>query len=71
MKNKTYDRLKIFVQIILPALIAFYGVIGSTLNIPYTEAVMTIATGLETCLGTILAKLSSDYKKNQEKESEI
>ncbi len=66
MSNKTYDTLKIVAQIVLPALITFYGVIGATLNIPYTEAVITIATAADTCLGTILAKLSSDYKKKGE-----
>lgn len=66
MSNKTYDTLKIVAQIVLPALITFYGVIGATLNIPYTEAVITIATAFDTCLGTILAKLSSDYKKKGE-----
>lgn len=67
MSNKTYDTLKAIAQIVLPALITLYGVIGATLNIPYTEAVITIATAVDTCLGTILAKLSNDYSK---KESE-
>lgn len=63
MSNRAYDIWKAIAQIILPALITLYGVIGTTLNIPYTEAVITIATAVDTCLGTILAKLSSDYHK--------
>lgn len=70
MSNKTYDIWKAIAQIILPALITLYGVIGSTLEIPYTEAVITIATAVDTCIGSILAKLSSDYHKNLEKEEE-
>lgn len=68
MSNKTYDIWKAIAQIILPALITLYGVIGTTLNIPYTEAVITIATAVDTCLGTILAKLSSDYHKELNKD---
>ena len=63
MSNKAYDIWKAIAQIILPALITLYGVIGTTLEIPNTEAVITIATAVDTCLGTILAKLSSDYHK--------
>jgi len=70
MSNKTYDIWKAIAQIILPALITLYGVIGSTLEIPYTEAVITIATAVDTCLGTILAKLSSDYHKNNQLKEE-
>ena len=66
MSNKAYDIWKAIAQIILPALITLYGVIGSTLEIPYTEA----ATAVDTCIGSILAKLSSDYHKNLEKEEE-
>lgn len=65
MSNKTYDFWKAIAQIILPALITLYGVIGATLNIPYTKEVLTIATAVDTCLGTILAKLSSNYHKKE------
>lgn len=66
MSNKTYDVLKAISQIILPALITLYGVIGATLNIPYTKEVLTIATAVDTCFNTILAKLSKDYHKQLE-----
>ena len=70
MSNKAYDIWKAIAQIVLPALITCYGVIGSTLNIPYLEATITIATAVDTCLGTILAKLSSDYHNSSNNEEE-
>lgn len=68
MSNKAYDIWKMIAQIILPALITIYGAIGASLEIPYTDAVITIATAIDTCLGSILAKLSSDYHKNLKEE---
>lgn len=66
--NKTYDVLKWVAQILLPALITLYGVIGSTCNIPYTEAVITIAVAVDTFLGTILGLSSRKYYKDGEGE---
>lgn len=66
--NKAYDVLKWIAQILLPALITLYGVIGSTCNIPYTEAVITIAVAVDTFLGTILGLSSRKYYKDGEGE---
>ena len=66
--NKTDDILKWIAQILLPALITLYGVIGSTCNIPYTEAVITIAVAVDTFLGTILGLSSRKYYKEGEGE---
>lgn len=63
MSNKTYDILKYFAQIVLPALTTFYGVIGATLNIPYTQEVITIAIALDTFIGTCLGITSANYNK--------
>lgn len=65
MSNKVYDFLKWFCMIALPALITFYGVIGSTFNIPYTQEIVTIAVAFNTMLGAILGISNSNYKKNQ------
>lgn len=64
MSNKVYDVLKYIAQIILPALTTLYGVIGTTLNIPYTQEVITIAIAVDTCLGTCLGISSINYNKN-------
>lgn len=67
LSNKTYDIMKWVVQLLIPALITLYGVIGSTLNIPYTQEILTIAGAVDVFLGTIL-KISTD---NYNKENDI
>lgn len=66
--NKTYDILKWIAQILLPALITLYGVIGATCNIPHTQAVLTIATAVDAFLGTILGISSHNYNKDGDSE---
>ena len=71
MSNKTYDILKFIAQVVLPALTTFYGVLGATLNIPYTQEVITIAVAFDTMLGTILGISSKRYyAENNEEEGE-
>jgi len=65
MSNKLYDILKYVAIIALPALITLYGVIGATLDIPYTQEVLTIATAVDTCLGTLLGISTAKYNKQQ------
>lgn len=65
MSNKVYDVLKYIDMRVLPALLTFYGIIGATLNIPYTQAVLTIGAGFVACLGTILGISSDKYKKGE------
>ena len=64
MSNKVYDILKWIDLIVIPALITLYGVIGTTLNIPYTQEAITIATAVEVCLGTILGVSNVSYNKS-------
>ena len=70
LSNKLYDYLKKFCLVWLPALTTFYGVLGATLNIPYTQEVITIAVAFDTMLGTILGISSRNYYKNIESEDE-
>ena len=70
MSNKTYDILKFIAQVVLPALTTFYGVFGATLNIPYTQEVITIAVAFDTMLGTILGISSKRYYADIESEDE-
>ena len=42
----------------------FYGVLGNTLDIPFTEEVITIAVAFDTMLGTILGISSRNYYKD-------
>ena len=54
MSNKVYDVLKWIVTVVLPALLTLFGVIGATLDLNYTDTVITIGTAVITCLGTII-----------------
>lgn len=63
MSNKTYDVLKWIALTALPALTTFYGVVGATCNIPYTQEVLTIAVAFDAMLGTMLGISTSQYNK--------
>lgn len=63
LSNETYDILKWIALTGLPALITFYGVLGSTLNIPYTKEVLTIASAFDAMLGAWLGLSSKSYKQ--------
>ena len=67
MSNKVYDILKYVVEIVLPALLTLYGVVGTTLIIPFTQEVITIGTAVITCLGTCLRISSHNYYKKEGK----
>lgn len=36
LPDKVYDILKQIVTIVIPAILTFYGVVGTTCNIPYS-----------------------------------
>lgn len=63
LSNKTYDTLKWIALVALPALTTFYGVVGATCHIPYTQEVLTIAVAFDTMLGTMLGISASKYNK--------
>ena len=66
MSNKTYDVLKWFTMIFLPAAITLFGVVGKTLNLNCTDTILTIAVAVNTFLGSILGISNSAYKKRIE-----
>ena len=57
--------MKWIALVALPALTAFYGVVGATCDIPYTQEVLTIAVAFDTMLGTMLGVSSNKYKKSK------
>ena len=61
MSNKVYDVLKWIVTVVLPSLLTLFGVIGATLDLNYTDTVITIGTAVITCLGTIIGVSSINY----------
>ena len=65
LSNKTYDILKYLALIGLPAMLAFYGVVGMTFVIPYTQEVLTVGAAFITMLGTMLGISSAKYTKGE------
>ena len=69
--SKNYDRLKFFTTRIFPGIITFYGVVGTTLKIPYTTETLTIASAFETMLCTFLGISKKKFNElNAEFENE-
>jgi len=66
LPSKVYDVLKWICLVALPALITLYGVVASTLNLPYTKEVLTIATAVNTCMGAMLGISNIQYNKSRE-----
>lgn len=64
LSNQTYDILKWIALVALPALLTFYGVVGATCNIPYTDTVLTIGSAFDVMLGTLLGISTNSYNKN-------
>lgn len=66
MNSKVYDILKYIQRVFLPALLTFYGVVGATCNIPYTQEVITIGTAFIAMMGAMLEVSSANYKSKVE-----
>ena len=65
INNQVYDILKWIALIALPAIITFYGVVGTACNIPYTETVLTIASAFDVMLGSMLGVSNRNYNKDK------
>lgn len=63
MKNKIYDRLKIIAQVFLPLLATFYVTLAELWGLPFSTEISGTIMAIDTLLGGILMKLSSDYNK--------
>ena len=63
LSDKAYNKLKYIVQIILPAIATFIGILGLSLGLPYTELIVTILTAVIALLGSILGISSYNYNK--------
>ena len=62
LDDRTYDRLKYIVLIVMPALATFTGVIGLSFGWPATDLIITIMTAVITLLGTVLGISSYNYE---------
>lgn len=68
INDKVYDVLKWIALIGLPALTTFYGVIGATLAIPYTQEALTIAVAFDAMLGAMLGVSTAQYNRQKGNE---
>jgi hypothetical protein len=61
LNDKTYDILKWFAQIALPAIAVFWYAIATVWKIPYAKEIQTTIIAIDTLLGALLHKASKDY----------
>lgn len=60
----TYEKVKWFVQIVLPALITLYFTIDQILDLPHTDEVMGITAAVTTFLGVLLRISTNNFKND-------
>ena len=69
MSNSTYDKLKYFAQVILPALCTFVFAVGNIWDIhiltDYSEQIVGTLAALDTLLGVLLKISSDNYYKGR------
>lgn len=63
LSNKTYDVLKFMAQVIFPLVATFYVTLAELWKLPYPTEISGTIMAIDTLLGSILIKLSSDYNK--------
>ena len=64
MSNKVYDILKDVAQIWLPAAATLYAVLAGIWGLPFAEQIPATIMAIDTFLGAILKKSTSDYNKS-------
>lgn len=65
MTNKTYDIVKWFAQIVLPAIGTLYFALAGIWGLPYAEQVVGTIVAVDTFLGVVLGYSSSQYAKTE------
>lgn len=63
MQSRTYDRLKWVALVLLPAMASTYFALGQLWNFPNVEQVVGTITILDTFLGLVIGKSSSNYRE--------
>lgn len=70
LSNGTYDFLKWFSLIFLPALAVFIGTIGDSVGIPKADVIVLVINAFAVFLGSCLQISSANYHKEQESNEE-
>ena len=63
MSNKTYDILKYFAQVVIPAISALYFGLATIWGLPYGEEIVGTLAVVDTFLGALLGISTAQYKK--------
>lgn len=63
LSNKTYDVLKFIAQVVLPLIATFYVTLAELWGLPFPTEISGTIMAIDTLLGSILMKLSANYKK--------
>lgn len=61
LSNRTYDVLKHFAQVVLPALGTLYFALSQIWGLPYGEEIVGTITAIDTFLGVLLKISSNNY----------
>ena len=69
MSNKTYDILKYFCQIVLPAIGTLYFALAQIWGLPYAEQIVGTITAIDTFLGAVLMISSAKYNGGKDGNS--
>lgn len=65
MTNKTYDILKWFAQIVLPALATLYAALAGIWGFPYGEEIVGTISAVDVFLGALLQISTNNYNKTK------
>lgn len=68
MNKKLYDMLKIWAQIVLPAIGALYFALAKIWGLPFATEVVGTLAAIDTFLGTLLKISSISYNKTLQAE---
>lgn len=69
MSNKTYDILKYFCQIVLPAIGTLCFTLAQIWGFPYAEQIVGTITAIDTFLGAVLMISSAKYNGGKDGNS--
>lgn len=70
LPDNVYNFLKWLCLLALPALATFYGIVGQTWDIPYTDKICTTITAIATFIGILIGVSHYKIKKEQEDNAE-
>ena len=70
MTNHTYDILKYFAQIVLPALGTLYFALSQIWGLPYGEQIVGTITAFDAFLGALLGLSSAHYYADLEEHGD-